>query len=53
MFAPPRYEIYTKNDPKSHHFYLQRNKSVPFFPSKATAISTSSYVQNIRADKQF
>ena len=53
MFAPPRYEIYTKNDQKSPHFYLQRSKSVPFFQSKATAISTSSYVKNIRADKQY
>ena len=33
-----------KNDQKSPDFYLQRSKSVPFFPSKATAISTSSYV---------
>ena len=33
-----------KNDQKSPHFYLQRSKSVTFFPSKATAISTSSDV---------
>ena len=33
-----------KIDQKSPHFYLQRSESVLFFPSKATAISTSSYV---------
>ena len=34
MFAPPRYEIYTKMTKKSPHFYLQRSKSVPFSHQK-------------------
>ena len=36
--------LYKKCKKKSHDFYLLRTKSVPLFPSKASAISTSSYV---------
>ena len=44
MFALPRYEIYTKMTKKVLISIYNVAKSVPFFPSKATAISTSSYV---------
>ena len=53
MFAPPRYEIYTKNDQKSPHFYLQRSKSVPFSHQKQPPYLLHRMFKNIRTDKQY
>ena len=44
MFAPTRYAIYTKNDQKVLISIYNAANLYLFFPSKASAISTSLYV---------